>query len=69
MKKLNTFAKSCGVKGHVAAAVRHFPILHHSADYIHISFRIIEPILVTLKIWIGGMYSLANYTAACEETL
>ena len=31
------------------AAVKRFPVIHHSADYIFISFGITEPILVTLK--------------------
>ena len=31
------------------AAVKRLPVLHHSADYIFISFGIIEPILVALK--------------------
>ena len=31
-------------------AVKRLPVLHHGAEYIFISFGIIEPILVTLKI-------------------
>ena len=31
------------------AVVKHLPIHHHSADYICISFGIIEPIMVALK--------------------
>ena len=40
---------AAGVKCRVAA-VKPLPILHHKADYICISFGIIEPILVSLKI-------------------
>ena len=32
------------------ADVKRLPVYHHSADYILISFGIIDPILVTLKI-------------------
>ena len=31
------------------ATVKRLPVLHHSADYISISFGIIEPTLATLK--------------------
>ena len=31
------------------AAVKILPVLHHSADYISISFMIIEPFQLTLK--------------------
>ena len=57
-----------GVKCRVKA------VLYRSADYIFISFEIIEPILVTLKIeyrlkaGASGVCSLANYTAVYEET-
>ena len=40
---------AAGVKCRVAA-VQRLPVLHHSADYILITFGIIEPILLTLKI-------------------
>ena len=43
------FYLTAAVKCHVAA-VKGCPVLHHSADYIFISFWIIESILVTLKI-------------------
>ena len=32
------------------AAVKRLPALHYSADYVYISFGIIEPIMITLKI-------------------
>ena len=52
-------------------AVKRLPVLHHGAEYIFISFGIIEPILVTLKILLkpvlGGVSSLANYIVAYEE--
>ena len=36
------------------------PVLHHSTDFIFISFEIIEPILVSLKI----EYRLSQYKGA-----
>ena len=64
-------------------ALKHLPVLNHSADYICISFGIIEPILVILKIeyrssrryvcggrGVGaGVYSLANNIAVYIKRL
>ena len=58
---------AAGVKCRVAA-VKRLPVLHRSADYIFISFGIIELILVTLKIDYIVPLSLANYIVAFEET-
>ena len=43
------YIAAAGVKCRVAA-VKHLPVLNHSADYISTSFGITEPSLVTLKI-------------------
>ena len=54
------------------AAVKYLPVLHHSANYIFISFATIEPILITLKIEyrlkpvLRGVCSIANYIAVYE---
>ena len=45
-----------GIKCRVAAVKRPF-VFHHSADYIFISFGVIEPILLTSKI----VYRLSRY--------
>ena len=46
---LEFYFTAAGVKYRVAT-VKIFPVLDHNADYIFISFGIIEPIQVTLKI-------------------
>ena len=48
-------------------AVKRLPVLHHSIDYISISFGITEPILVALKIeyclsWCKGAYAASQTT-------
>ena len=40
---------TAGIKDRVAA-VKRLLVLHHSADYIFISFGAIQPILITFKI-------------------
>ena len=47
--RLLVYFTAAGVKCR-AAAVKHLPVLHHSADYIFISFGIIDPVLVSLKV-------------------
>ena len=50
------------------AVVERLPVLHHSADYIFISFRIVGPIVVSLKMafcsctlyTLEGVSSIAN---------
>ena len=43
------YLTAADVKCHVAT-VKDFPVFHHKADYILISFGIIKSILITLKI-------------------
>ena len=52
---------AAGVQRHVAA-VKRLPVLHHIADYILIALRIIEPILVALKLMLNVVWRPYNST-------
>ena len=54
-------------------AVKRLPVLHHSADYIFISFRIIGPLYifengVLLICKLEGVGSVANFITAYKES-
>ena len=51
--------------GRVVAAVKSFPIRHHNADYIFISFGITELFLISLKI----EYRLGRGKQVCVRVL
>ena len=54
------------------AAVERLSVLHHSADYMFISLRIIRPIVVSLKMEVCSLLesisSVANFITAYEES-
>ena len=64
---------AAGVKCRVSA-VKSLPVLHHSVDSIFISFGIIGPIRVTLRIEdclsrCSGMYTASQTTLRCVKRL
>ena len=48
---------------------KRLPVLHHSADYIFISFGNTGPMVVSLKMdTLEGVSSVANFITAYEES-